>query len=79
MADALAYPKSKRVEGVDAENASPGHLTLESLRVYRSQDKGHIFLLDEVVGRNTLRALFGRLDHGGTLRRRYQTLTGKTP
>ena len=79
MEDALVRPKSKRVEGVAAEDAWHGHLTLESLRVYRSQDKGRVFLLDEVVDREKLRALLGRLDHEGTLRRCYQTLTGKTP
>ena len=60
-----------------AEDAWHGHLPLELLRVYRSQDKGRVFLLDEVVDREKLRVLLERLDHEGTLRRRYQTLTEK--
>ncbi len=36
-------------------------------------------LLDEVVDRQKLHALFGRLDHDGTLGQRYQALTGKSP
>ena len=77
--DALAHANRKRVEGVVVKVAPPEHLMLESLRVYRSQDKGRVFLLDEVVDREKLRVLLGRLDHEGTLRRRYQALTGKTP
>lgn len=77
--DALDRPNRKRVEGVVVKVAPPEHLLLESLRVYRSQDKGRVFLLDDVVDRDKLRILFGRLDHDGTLRQRYEALTGKTP
>lgn len=77
--DALDHPDRKRVEGVVVKVASAEHLLLESLRVYRSQDKGRVFVLDDVVDSGRLRKLFRRLDHGGTLRQRYQTLTGKTP
>lgn len=42
-------------------------------------DKGRVFLLDEVVDKSKLRALFGRLDHDSTLRRRYDTLAGEAP
>ena len=77
--DALVYANRKRVEGVVVKVAPPEHLLLESLRVFRSQDKGRVFLLDEVVDREKVRALLGRLDHDGTLRQRYQTLTGESP
>ena len=77
--DALIHANRKRVENVLVKIASPEHLLLESLRVYRSQDKGRVFLLDDVVDRDKLRILFGRLDHDGTLRQRYQSLTGKSP
>ncbi len=77
--DALIHADRKRVEDVVVKVASPEHLLLESLRVYRSQDKGRVFLLDEVVDRQKLHALLGRLDYDGTLRQRYQTLTGKSP
>lgn len=76
--DALVHAGRKRVEGVVVKVAPPEHLLLESLRVYRSQDKGRVFLLDEVVDRQKLYALLERLDYGGTLRQRYQTLTGKS-
>lgn len=59
--------------------APPEHLLLEALRVFRSQDKGRVFLLNESVERDKLRILFGRLDHDGRLRRRYETLTGEAP
>lgn len=77
--DAIAHAFRKRVEGIMVKVTPPEHLLLEALRVNRSQDKGRVFLLDEVVDSEKLRVLFGRLDHEGTLRRRYQTLTGKTP
>ena len=77
--DALAHALRKRVEGIAVKVVGPEHLLLEALRVYRSQDKGRVFLLDEVVDRKTLRALLRRLDHDGTLKRRYQTLVGKSP
>ena len=77
--DALAHADRKRVENVVVKVAPAEHLLLESLRVYRSKDKGRVFLLDEVVDRGTLRGLLRRLDRGGTLKRRYQELTGKTP
>jgi hypothetical protein len=77
--DALIYANRKRVENVVVKVASPEHLLLESLRVYRSQDKGRVFLLDEVVDKQKLHTLLGRLDSDGTLRQRYQTLTGKSP
>ena len=77
--DALAYATRKRVEGIMVNVTPPEHLLLEALRAYRSQDKGRVFLLDEVVDSEKLNAVFRRLDHEGTLRRRYQTLTGKTP
>lgn len=76
--DAIKYPIRKRVEGVLVKVAPPEHLLLESLRVYRSQDKGRVFILDDVANRSKLRTLFGRLDHDGTLRRRYEALTGNT-
>lgn len=50
-----------------------------TIRVYRNQDKSRVFLLDEVVSRARLRALFRRLDHDTTLRRRYESLVGKSP
>lgn len=77
--DALVNANRKRVENVVVKVASPEHLLLESLRVYRSQDKGRVFLLDDVADRQELRTLLRRLDHDGTLRQRYQTLTGKSP
>jgi predicted nucleotidyltransferase len=77
--DALIHANRKRVENVVVKVASPEHLLLESLRVYRSQDKGRVFLLDEVVDRQKLHTLLGRLDYDGTLGQRYQSLTGKSP
>ena len=77
--DALDHPNRKRVEGVVVKVAPPEHLLLESLRVYRSQDKGRVFILDDIVDRSELRALFRRLDHDGTLKQRYEALTGKAP
>ena len=77
--DALTHANRKRVESVVVKVAPPEHLLLESLRVYRSQDKGRVFLLDEVVDREKLRALLRRLDHEDTLKQRYQALTGETP
>ena len=77
--DALDHADRKRVEGVVVKITPPEHLLLEALRVYRSQDKGRVFLLDEVVDKDKLRTLLGRLDHGGELAHRYQTLTGKAP
>ena len=76
--DALHHPIRKRVEGVVVKVAPAEHLLIESLRVYRSQDKGCVFMLDDVVDHDKLLSLFERLDHDGTLRRRYRTLTGKT-
>ncbi len=77
--DALVHAIRKQVEGIKVKVAPPEHLLLESLRVYRAKDKGRVFILDEVVDRRKLRALLGRLDHDGTLKRRYQTLTRKAP
>ena len=77
--DALIHASRKRVEDIVVKVAPPEHLLLESLRVYRSQDKGRVFLLDEVVDRQKLRTLFRRLDYDGTLKQRYQTLTGQPP
>jgi predicted nucleotidyltransferase len=76
--DALVHAGRKRVEDVVVKVASPEHLLLESLRVYRRQDKARVFLLDEVVDRQKLHALLRRLDHDGTLKQRYQTLTGNS-
>lgn len=76
--DALDHPSRKRVEGVVVKVAPAEHLLAESLRVYRSQDKGRVFMLDEVVDPDKLTVIFERLDHDGTLRRRYRALTGKT-
>ncbi|MDP6301189.1 MAG: hypothetical protein QF717_07720, partial [SAR202 cluster bacterium] len=58
--------------------APPEHLLLEALRVNRNQDKGRVFLLDDVIDKQSLRALLERLDDDGELKRRYQTLTGKS-
>jgi hypothetical protein len=77
--DALIHANRKRVENVVVKVASPEHLLLESLRVYRSQDKARVFLLDEVVDRQKLHTLMERLDYDGTLRQRYQSLAGKPP
>ena len=78
--DALAHARRKLVEGMMVKVASPEHLLLEALRVYRGQDKARVLLLDDVVDRKRLRLLFGRLDHDDrVLKRRYQTLTGKAP
>ena len=77
--DALDHPNRKRVDGVVVKVAPAEHLLIESLRVYRNQDKGRVFMLDDVVDRDKLLSLFERLDHDGILRRRYLTLTGKTP
>ncbi len=77
--DALEDSPRKRVEGLVVKVASPEHLLLESLRVYRNQDKSRVFLLDDVVDRARLRTLFRRLDHDTTLRRRYESLVGKSP
>lgn len=77
--DALVHADRKRIGGFVVKVAPPEHLLLESLRVYRSQDKGRVFLLDEVVDRKKLRTLLRRLDHDGTLRKRYETLTRKAP
>jgi hypothetical protein len=75
--DALAHADRKRVEGMLVKIAPAEHLILESLRVNRPQDKARVLLLDEFVDSEKLAMLFGRLDHDGELRRRYQTLTGK--
>ena len=77
--DALEAPDVKQVEGITVNVAKPEHLLLEALRVHRSQDKARVLLLDEVVHQDTLRKLFKRLDHDGTLARRYQALTQKAP
>lgn len=77
--DALDHALRKRVDGIMVKVAPPEHLLLEALRVNRTQDKGRVFMLDEVVDREKLRVLFGRLDHDGSLRRRYEGLTGQTP
>ena len=77
--DALAEADRKRVGGVVVKVASPEHLLIEALRVNRASDKGRVFMLDEVVDRSRLRSLLARLDRRGTLTRRYQELTGKTP
>lgn len=77
--DALENPIRKRVEGMLVNVASPEHLLLEALRVYRNQDKGRVFLLKDVVDQGKLQDLFRRLDHDGTLRRRYEGLTGEAP
>lgn len=77
--DALDHADRKRVEGVVVNVTPPEHLLLEALRVNRSEDKGRVFVLDEVVDRQKLRTLLGRLDHDGELAWRFQTLTGKAP
>ncbi len=76
--DALGHALRRRVAGVFVKVAPPEHLLLEALRVYCSQDKARVFLLDDVVDRQKLQDLFRRLDHDGTLRRRYEALTGET-
>jgi len=77
--DALKDAPRKRVEGLVVKVASPEHLLLEALRVSRNQDKGRVFLLEDVVDKDRLCALFRRLDHDGTLGRRYEALTGEAP
>lgn len=77
--DALEHSPRKRVEGMVVKVASPEHLLLEALRVYRNQDKGRVFLLKDVVDKGRLGALFRRLDHDGTLRGRYEALTREAP
>jgi hypothetical protein len=77
--DAMAYAGRRLVDGIMVKVAPPEHLLLEALRVSRSQDKARVFLLSEVVDQTALRALFRRLDHAGTLARRFKSLTGKTP
>ncbi len=77
--DALDHAGRKRVEGIVVKVAPPEHLSLEALRVNRNQDKGRVFLLDDVIDKQSLRALLERLDDDGELKRRYQTLTGKSP
>lgn len=77
--DALEHPSRKRVEGLVVKVAPAEHLLVESLRVYRSRDKARVFMLDDIVDRDRLRALFERLDHDGTLRWRYCTLVGHAP
>ena len=77
--DALLHAHRKLVEGMMVKVAPPEHLLLEALRVFRSQDKGRVFLLDDVTDREKLRSLFRRLDSEGVLGRRYQGLTGKAP
>jgi|TARA_B100001971_G_scaffold211074_1_gene238038 hypothetical protein len=77
--DALDHADRKRVEGIVVKVAPPEHLLLEALRVNRNQDKGRVFLLDDVIDKQSLRALLERLDDDGELKRRYQTLTGKSP
>ncbi|MDP7225169.1 MAG: hypothetical protein QF909_08180 [SAR202 cluster bacterium] len=77
--DALDHAGRKRVEGIVVKVAPPEHLLLEALRVNRNQDKGRVFLLDDVIDKQSLRALLERLDDDGELKRRYQTLTGKSP
>ncbi len=76
--DALDHAGRKRVEGIVVKVAPPEHLLLEALRVNRNQDKGRVFLLDDVIDKQSLRALLERLDDDGELKRRYQTLTGKS-
>jgi len=76
--DALDHADRKRVEGIVVKVAPPEHLLLEALRVNRNQDKGRVFLLDDVIDKQSLRALLERLDDDGELKRRYQTLTGKS-
>jgi len=77
--DALAHAPRKRVAGALVKVAPPEHLLLEALRVYRRADKARVFLLAGVVPRARLRAALRRLDHDGTLRRRYEELVGKAP
>jgi hypothetical protein len=77
--DATNHAFKKLVEGVMVKVTPPEHLLVEALRVNRPEDRGRVFLLDEVVDEKKLRELLGRLDHDGTLKRRYQALTGKTP
>ena len=76
--DALDHAGRKRVEGIVVKVAPPEHLLLEALRANRNQDKGRVFLLDDVIDKQSLRALLERLDDDGELKRRYQTLTGKS-
>lgn len=77
--DALNHADRRRVDNILVKVAGPEHLLLEALRVFRNQDRGRVFLLDEVVDRQELRSLMERLDHDGTLQERYRRLTQKTP
>lgn len=77
--DALAHADRRQVDDVLVKVARPEHLLLEALRVFRNQDQGRVFLLDEVVDRPKLRRLMERLDHDGILEERYRRLTRKAP
>lgn len=77
--DALDHALRKRVEGVVVKVAPPEHLLLEALRVDRTQDKARVLLLNDVVDQGKLHALFRRLDRDGTLRRRYEAVSGAAP
>ena len=77
--DALTQADRKRVEDVLVKVAPPEHLLLEALRVYRDRDKARVFMLKEAADGNKLRELMRRLDGGGTLKQRYETLTGEAP
>ncbi|MCX6022993.1 MAG: hypothetical protein NTZ05_14940 [Chloroflexi bacterium] len=74
--DALKHAIRKRVEGITVKVAPPEHLLLEALRVNRPQDRARVLILDECVNEGKLLALFQRLDHDGTLWRRYEAITG---
>ena len=74
--DAIAHALRKRVEGILVKVTPPEHLMLEALSTYRNKDKARVFLLEEAVDRTKLRELLRRLDHDGTIRRRYEALSG---
>lgn len=77
--DAFVHARKRLVEGLAVKVAGPEHLLIEALRVWRSQDKARVVMLDDVVDRQALADLFERLDHGGELRRRYEGLGGQAP
>ena len=80
LEDAMDQARRKRVEGVLVKVASPEHLLLEALRVFRRpKDHSRVVILDAYINRTKLRNLFRKLDVDGKLEERYRSLMQKAP
>ncbi len=77
--DAVNHALRRKVEGSFVKIAPPEHLLLEALRAGRVDDQARVLILNDVIDRRRLSALFRKLDSNGTLRRDYKRITGKTP